>query len=259
MKSLCLFIDESGDANPKVTKSKVYILAGCMTDDYGRTKLKVEADQIKFKFWSRTDIVFHSREIGRKEGDFKILKDAKIYTEFKKDIFNFLQNNSYQTFFVLVDKQKATKSNWNNRKAYEETARIMVRNFILALIAQGNVKGRLVIESATSLKDFYFHKAASYFLSHGISDLNISFKDVQNVLTEISFVTKKNHDIEEQISDLLAYGARLKFEGKKESTMNEYEKKIVKIMKAKAFKMDPNTGARKKKYYSSIDSFKIMP
>lgn len=259
MRTLCLFIDESGDANPKVAHSEVYILAGCMTDDYGRDRLKIEADQIKFKFWSRTNIIFHSREVGRKEGDFKVLKDQRIYNEFKKDLFNFLNKNSYQMLFVLTDKKKALTKNWNDRKVFEETASIMVRNFILSLIAQGNVRGRLVIESATSLKDFYFHKAASYFLSHGMPELNITFNQVQEVLTEISFVTKKNHDIEEQISDLLAYAAKLKFLGRKQTAMNEYEKRVVKTMSVKMFKMDPNTGARKKKYYSEIDSFKVVP
>lgn len=259
MRTLCLFIDESGDANPKVSRSEVYILAGCMTDDYGRDRLKIESDQIKFKFWSRTDIILHSREVGRKEGDFKILKDVKTYTEFKKDLFNFLNKSSYQLFFVLVDKKKAFSQNWNDRKVYEETSRIIIRNFILSLIAQGNAKGRLVIEAATSLKDFYFHKAASYFLSAGIPELNITFNQVQEVLTEISFVTKKNHDIEEQISDLLAYAAKLKFLGRKQVAMNEYEKRVVKTISAKMFKMDPNTGVKKKKYYSEIDSFKIVP
>ena len=93
MKTLSLFIDESGDVNPKVSRSEVYILAGCMTDEYSRERLKIEADQIKFKLWSRTDIIFHSREVGRKEGDFKILKDPKMYKEFKKDLFNFLNKN----------------------------------------------------------------------------------------------------------------------------------------------------------------------
>lgn len=259
MRNLCLFIDESGAANPKVSQSEVYILAGCMTDDYGRNRLKIEADQIKFKFWSRTDIIFHSREIGRKEGDFKVLKDAKTYTEFKKDLFNFLNKNAYQMFFVMVDKKKALSQNWNDRKVYEETARTIVRNFTLSLIAQGNAKGRLVVESATSLKDFYFHKAASYFLSNGMPELHIIFREIQEVLTEISFVTKKNYDIEEQISDLLAYGAKLKFLGKKQASMNEYERKLVKVMGAKVFKMDPRTGIRKKKYYSEINSFKIVP
>jgi len=100
MRTLCLFIDESGDANPRVPHSEVYILAGCMTDEYGRGRLKIEADQIKFKFWSKTEIVLHSREIGRKEGDFKIFKDRKVFDEFQKDLFNFLAKNNFQMFFL---------------------------------------------------------------------------------------------------------------------------------------------------------------
>ncbi|MDP3954799.1 MAG: DUF3800 domain-containing protein [bacterium] len=259
MRNLCLFLDESGIANPKVTNSEAYILAGCMVDDYARDKLKIETDQIKFKYWSKTNIIFHSKEIGRKEGVFKIFKDRKTFDAFQQDLFNFLSNNSFQMFFVLIDKQKALKRNWNDKKVYTETSVIMVKNFILSLLAQDNAKGRLVVESASAEKDFYFHKAAGHFLSNGISQLSVSFSQVQDVLTEISFVTKKNHDIEEQISDLLAYAAKLRFKKKKTTAMNNYEKGVTKILNSKIFKMNPNTGTRKKKYYSEIDSFKVIP
>ncbi len=162
-------------------------------------------------------------------------------------------------FFVLIDKQRALKKNWNDKKVYTETSVIMVKNFILSLLAQDNVKGRLVVESASAEKDFYFHKAAGHFLSNGIPQLSVSFSQVQDVLTEISFVTKKNHDIEEQISDLLAYAAKLKFKKKKITDKSMYEKMITKILNSKIFKMAPNTGVKKKKYYSEIDSFKEIP
>lgn len=259
MKNLCLFIDESGIVNPKVINSEAYILSGCMVDDYSRKKLKIEADQIKFKYWNKTSIVFHSKEIGRKEGVFKIFKDRKIFDAFQQDLFNFLSKNSFQIFFVLIDKKKTLKQNWNDKKIYSETSIIMVENFILSLLAQENVRGRLMVESASAEKDFYFHKAVGHFLSNGMPQLKVSVKQAQDVLTEISFVTKKNHDIEEQISDLLAYAAKLKFKGRKTNGMNNYEKGITKILNSHLFKMNPNTGEKKKKYYSQIDSFKIIP
>ena len=40
-----------GDANPKVSTSPVYILAGCMIDDAQREKLKIEIDQVKYKLY----------------------------------------------------------------------------------------------------------------------------------------------------------------------------------------------------------------
>lgn len=258
MKLLNLFVDESGSDNPKKGHSKCYIVCGCLVSDYKRDELKIHADQIKFKYWGRTDIVFHSREIGRKEGDFSILKDKKTYQDFQNDLFNFLSLAGIQLLVILVDHQKANKKNWNSQKVYKETANILIKNFILSLLAIGDTRGKLIVESATSEKDFVFHKSAGYFLSNGIKEMNISYKDVQNVLTEVSFVSKKNYDIEEQIADLLAFGAKLKFT-KKTKPLSIYEQRILKIMEHKIFRMHPDTGAKKKKYYSLIEGFKILP
>lgn len=258
MKLLNLFVDESGLPNPKAVKTGVYILCGCMINEQNREKVKIIADQIKFKFWNRTNIVFHSREIWRKEGDFSILRDSKTNKEFHKHLFSLLLFGSYQVFAVVVDHRKAVKQNWNAKKVFKETANAVVRDFILSLLATGG-RGRLVIESATSEKDFSFHRIAGYYLANGFKELKISYKQVQNVLTEISFVTKKNFDIEEQIADLLAYGAKLKYRKSKISTLSLYDKRILRIFNQKLFQINPNTGGRKKRFYSKIESFKILP
>jgi len=237
--------------------SGVYILSGCVIDNGARQNLKILSDQIKYKFWERTDIVFHSREIGRKEGDFAILKDNAIRKSFEKNLFRILNFGGYRMFFVLVDLVEAKKQNWKEEKIYQETTRIMVENFILSLLASGNCRGRIVVESATSKKDFYFHDSANYFLSGGIPKLGANYEDIQKVLTELSFVTKKNHDIEEQIADLLAYGARLKFE--KSKSKDSYIKNIIGVVNTKLFTISPGTGAKKTKFYSKIDGFKILP
>lgn len=259
MRNLCLFIDESGNANPKSLSSTSYILAGCIIGESSRNKLKIEADQIKFKYWDKTDIVFHSREIGRKEGDFKIFQDENLYKNFQKDLFQLLTFNNYQMLFVVVDKVKAKLVNWNDHKVYQETSNTIIKNYILTLLAQRGVKGRLVIESATAEKDFYYHKAATVFLSMGIKELDVEYKQIQQLLTEVAFVTKRNFDIEEQVSDLLAYAAKVKFEKKKSSAMTTYEKQMIKILNSKLFKMDPATGEQKRKFYSEINSFQILP
>jgi hypothetical protein len=92
-----------------------------------------------------------------------------------------------------------------------------------------------------------------------LPELKITYSDVQEVLTEISFVTKKNFDIEEQIADLLAYGAKLKFSNKPTKVLSDYDKGILKIINQKLFWVHPKTGERKKKFYSQIASFKILP
>ena len=257
MKLNNLFIDELGSASPKAKNSKLYILSGIMVTHNSREDLKIKADQIKFKYWGKTDIVFHSREISRAESDFQILKNLNTKSDFEKDLFKFLNNGIYDLFAVIIDKHKMPK-NWIETTIYKKTADCLIRNFLLALLAQTNIKGRLVVESATSEKDFYYHRTASHFLSRGIEKLGIKYTEIQNVLTEISFVTKKNQDIEEQIADLLAYGIKLKYEKRKLSTLSTYEKKIIRTVENKLFKVDPNTGAKKKKYYSEVESYKII-
>ncbi len=258
MKLQNLFIDESGFANPKANKNGCYILCGCLINDDNRELLKVKSDQIKFKFWEKTDIVFHSREIGRQMGDFSILKDKEIDKNFKKLLFDFLNKGSYQIFTVIVDNKKATKKNWNSQKVYKETANIMIKNFILALLAT-NSRGRLVIESASTERDFIYHKTAGFYLSAGISDIGISYEKVQEHLTEISFVTKKNFDIEEQIADLLAYGAKVKFLDKPNEDLSYYDKNILNVFNHKLFAVHPQTGDKKKKFYTKIESYKVLP
>ena len=223
-----------------------------------RKQLKIKADQIKFKYWDKTSIIFHSREIGRKEGDFHILKDNKINKDFSRDLIRFLHQGNFQLFGVLVDKTKMPK-NWNEKTFYKKTSEIIIRNFIFALLAQPNCRGRLIVESATAQKDFYYHKAAGCFLSNGFRELGVDYKQVQNVLTEVSFVTKKNFDVEEQLADILAYGLRLKYEKSTKNSLSEYEKKLIEVVNKKLFNICPNTGKKKKKLYSQIESFKVLP
>lgn len=255
-----LFIDELGTAGLKDTQSKLYILAGCSINEQERDQLKIRADQIKFKYWGRTDIVFHSREIGRKENDFEILKNHKTKNDFFKDIEDLLSETGFKLFFVIVDKEKAREQNWNSNKIYQETSNIIVKNFLLVLLSQ-NSTGKIIIESATAEKDFYFYKATGFFLANGLKDLHVDYREVQKTLTSISFVTKNNFDIEEQISDLFAYAAKCQFyiRSKRKTHLGEYEKIMISLLRKKIYKIPQNAKSGKKKFLDAIDPFVIIP
>ncbi len=229
-----------------------------MVSAKSKEQLKIKADQIKFKYWGKTNAIFHSREIGRKSGEFDILKKEETDKSFTKDLIRFLHQGDFQLFSVLVDKTKMPK-NWNEKTIYKKTTDLIIRNFIFALLAKKSCRGRLIVESATAEKDFYYHKAVGHYLARGFSKLNINYKEVQEVLTEISFVTKKNFDIEEQIADILAYGLKIKYEKKSKDQATEYEQKLIQVINKKLFNIHPKTGNKKKKLYSQIESFKIIP
>jgi len=251
-----LFIDESGTASLKDKGSVLYILAGCSIEEGDRNEVKIKADQIKYKYWGRTDIIFHSREIGRRQNNFKIFKDKKLYDNFLKDIKGFLLDAKFKMFFIILDKKKLRKLSWNQVKIYKETSKLMIHNFLLALLAIDS-RGKIIVESATSEKDFHFHRALGIFLSEGIKNPKIDFSLVQEKITSISFVSKKNHDIEEQIADLLAYGAKCKY--LKNKLNRKYESLVVNILERKIFKIPKNANVGKMQYLKEINPFYVIP
>ena len=221
-KYLNLFIDELGSPSPQAKSQSIYILCGILLSEYTRQSLEIISNQIKFKYWNRTDVVFHSRDIGRKQGNFSILNDKKLSGNFEKDLLQFLMHGQYSLFSVVVDKRKIPK-NWNEITIYKRTSREIIKNFIFALLAQ-RTKGKLTIESATAEKDFYYHKSAGYFLSNGFPE----------------------------------YGIRLKYE-KKKTTASKYGQRLIKIVEDKLFKVNPQTGTKKMKFYSKIKSYITIP
>ena len=185
-----LYIDELGTPSPKDITSEMYILSGCSVNKKDCEDLKIRADQIKFKYWGRTDIVFHSREIGRKENDFAIFKDSKTFKDFSSDLYEFLLHSRIKMFFIIVDKAKARAAGWDDIKIYKDTTSFLIRNFLLILLT-GDSRGEIVIESSYASKDVYLLDSLNFFLGAGIPKLGVDYNKVQDTLTSVSFVTKK--------------------------------------------------------------------
>lgn len=252
-----LFIDELGSANQK-HPSELYILSGCSVEKEERKKIKIFADKIKFKYWGHTDIVFHSREIWRKEGNFLIFKNDKDkYNNFLNDLELLLTESNFKMFFCVVDKKKTSKLGWDETKIHKETTHSIIKNFLLISLSNDS-RGEIIIESATAEKDFFFHRSLGVFLSKGLTTPKTNFKEVQDTITSISFVSKKNNDIEEQIADLLAYGAKCKYL-KKKIKANSYEEMILAILKNKIYKKPRGAKKSKEKFLKEINSFYKLP
>lgn len=255
-----LFIDESGTANPKDSMSEVYILSGCSVSKVECINIKNWADQIKFKYWGRTNIIFHSREISRREGDFSILKNEEKYNEFIQDLAKFLELSEFRTLYIIVDKQRARQAGWNDKKIYKDTTIYLVKNFLLTLL-NDNLCGEMIIESASAEKDKYLLDAFAYFLGAGISELKINQHTIQDTITSVSFVTKKNNDIEEQIADLFGYAAKISYFKQKRVPFKEglYEKMITNLLDKKMFVVPNNHNLSKNKLLSYVNPFLVLP
>lgn len=263
LQNLLLFIDESGNCDLHNKQSNYYILCGCCVPENKKDQLKTYADQIKFKYWGRTNIVFHSRDLHTNRKDFAIFRNNLLQkNEFLQDLFIFLKQSPIILLIILIDKKLANKKGWNKIKILKETSHYLVYHFIALLFSNPVFKGKIVIESATAEKDRYFLNSFSYFLSPGFTELDGDLTKVRKVLTSISFVTKNNLDIETQIADLFAYGARCKFEKEKNNkgfVKNSYEAKMMTILEQKLFKPPYSAKENKMRFYKKIKPFLVLP
>lgn len=261
-KEFKLFIDETGSSFPSTNVGLPYVLLGCVIAQEYRMDLKNHADQIKFKYWGRTDIVFHSNEIGKNIGEFSIFANNQpLRDEFIKDLLNFLRRSPVLVNAVIVNKE-AISSTWKESTIVSKTAKALFYNFIALLFTKDKANGRVVIESATSSKDKEYLNAFAFFLSPNCPMLDQDFSQVRDVVTSISFVTKQNHDVEEQVADLFSYAARCKYlkENKGASIISgSYEDKLLSIFETKLFRAPTNAGPDKMRFYQKINPFAIIP
>ncbi|OGM92917.1 hypothetical protein A2333_01960 [Candidatus Wolfebacteria bacterium RIFOXYB2_FULL_49_7] len=242
-----LYLDETGtpSLNGFNPGFPYFILSGFIVDEAQANNIKIKADQVKFKYWGRTNIVLHSREIGRRENDFALLKDPSVEKNFHKDLSQLLILNGGRSVLVVVNKDKAKNLGWKADDIYRNTSKEMLR-FFIEVLHHKNDKGQIIIESAGTQKDVAFYKEYIYFLSNGIQSLGIDHHKMKKILTSISFVSKNNQDIETQIADLLAYPAGyscLVTDGTKAIVPNSYEDNLCKILSAKILRFkDRKTG-----------------
>jgi len=232
-----LYLDETGIPNPKSGSGyfPYFILSGVLVNSFQAEFLKIRADQVKFKYWGRTNIVFHSREIGKRENDFSILKNPNIESEFHGDLVNLLTRNDVKIVIVAVNKKFAVGVGWNEKAIYESAADEIIK-FFIEFLKKKQSRGQIIIESAGTVKDIAFLKKYSYYLSNGFRDLGLTHIDIKDVLTAISFVSKRNFDIETQIADLLAYPAGyqcMREDGLREIIPGSYEDKMYGVLQNK--------------------------
>lgn len=261
MKLYHLYIDELGSPNPS-SRHDYFILSTCSVPDKTRELLEQRAGQIRFKYWggNGNNVIFHSYHIGRKSGAFAIFRqDPAKYREFQNDILGLLRAYPITVFINLTDNAVAYARNWDANAVLKESTAHAIESFVMFLVGS-HKQGKICIESATDAQNTFFLKAFTTYLAPGAIP-NVNFRSVQESLTSLSVVTKKNHDIENQIADLFAYAAKCKYErdelGRSFPTTS-YESKIITILERKLYKVPSHAPSVKKRILNRIEPFKIL-
>jgi hypothetical protein len=109
------FIDETGD--PYIHKDRVRyvdptvfpvltVSALVVSTTVYKEVLRPAIDDIKMRFWGTRDVHFHSNEIRRKDGIFKVLIDPLKYEEFKELMVAALEKSSVTLISSSINKMK---------------------------------------------------------------------------------------------------------------------------------------------------------
>lgn len=215
-----LSIDESGKASFEHV-SKLFILSAVLIKESFKTNLDVKIKKLKKKFFKDEELVFHSRDMSRKKGQFSLLRDSKNEILFWSEFISILNSDEISFIFVITDKQRAKKLGWQPKtilkRSYLRLAQLFLTN-----LTKDQSKGKIVAESDPS-QDLFLMEAHA-----GLQSLNHSYR---NSVTSISFVKKTNLDPDVQIADALAPIAGMIFSNEK--SKSRIEKIKVKLIERK--------------------------
>lgn len=262
-KQYKLFIDESGHPH-KNDHSKHFVLVGIIIQDGHQEALKIKADQLRFKYWDRTNVVLHSEEIGKRRGEFAIFKNNPLLGD--KFERQFLQLLSTAPIFVtasVVDKARAFRVGWREDTILNRSNEAVLLDYLAFLYAQDRAHGRIVYESSTAQRDSLYLSAFYRLASPNWQRVNPDFSGVREILTSVTFANKLNDDTEIQLADIFSYAAICKYHQDNQLVKfekNSYESKLITIFEKKLLtKPASMTNPVKKKYYQKVAGITSLP
>lgn len=158
--------------------------------------------RLKKKFFNDEEIVFHARDMARRKGPFVVLRDAKKEAQFWSD-FVFVANDPEIVFlFVVTDKKKAQKQNWQPQTILRRSYLKLLTNFVKHLKAT-DCRGKIIVESEPS-QDAYLIYAHNRLQSENADNNTTGNNEYRKRVTSLSLVNKTNLDIDVQLADIMA-------------------------------------------------------
>lgn len=258
MEKYNIFMDESGWADPtSYIKSPYFAVCGLVINDKYRNKLSIDISTLKIKYFKDKNYILHSVSLKR---DLRIKKHSLI--DFSKDLNRVLSKYPFFLLCTLTNKELALKRHWDKGNIFKSTYNTLIGNLVKFLIAK-DYSGSIYTEACSVEQDITIYKAMITLIANGISRLGITPKDVRSHLTSVSFVTKDNNDIEEQLVDLFGHSIKNKYMISKNildvTSLDPLDRVLLMILNKKLFQGINVSNVKKKRLYESINSFKILP
>lgn len=200
-----MFLDESGDHNlAKIDASyPMFVLAGCIFDfDYYLQEAEKKVNELKIKYFGKTNIILRSYDIRKQKGDFACLVDKKKREAFYEAIDILVGNLNFTVIAAAINKTKLKGQYGHPTNPYHLCLQFILERAVMYL-GRSNGKIMFRIESRETHNDQKLSEVYEHFRT---TDHSLFKKDeIQSKLTDLSFNQKTQNIAGMQIADLVAY------------------------------------------------------
>lgn len=198
MGEYILFLDET---NP-TTVSPYFCLAGFVIERKEYENILIPKINDCKKILGNPHIVFHYTDMKKSTGEFKMLNDGKLRSQFWNKLQNVLQTSKIYTMGTYLDKVFYTGNFPKDgcKDAYLLAMQKIVSNYVYFLFKHKS-RGSIMCESR-NLKEDMLTQRSYYNIANNGTDIFTSDM-VKKHLTTISFNIKKDNCIGLQVADMI--------------------------------------------------------
>lgn len=203
-----LFIDESGDLGlSNIDPSfPIFTLCGIMFSEQSYEAFRLALNELKLKYWDDAGTVFHSRDIRKCEGPFKIPFNQQVKESFYIDFNKVVQEQDYAIMTSSIDKAAYIKKyGLLSDDVYEISLSFMMERavYYLEKVKDESIELGIILERRGKKEDKKLEEYFQKLVSRGT--YYVSKNRMAKYKIRILFKHKKENINGLQIADLIAY------------------------------------------------------
>ncbi len=202
-----VFLDETGDHGlvHVDVNFPIFLLCGCLFSEQAIFDLQNKMDAIKIKYWKTKDVIFHSRDIRKCEGPFRIFFDLGIKEAFYSDLDLVMKNADFTVIAAAIDKEQHIKRYGRlAHDPYDVSLSFIMERLVFCLDEQDpTASAKLIFEKRGYKEDAQLTAHFNSIRDRGTHYI-VSGR-MQSRVTGCEFIAKKENDIGLQCADLCAY------------------------------------------------------
>ena len=206
-KFCLLFLDESGHHGLKKINQEfpIFLLACCIfEEDYYKNIFTAKVEELKIKHFSDPNIILHSRDIRKWQGQFKCLGDINKRTAFYSDLDRLMKTSKFTIISSAINKNKLIQQYGPRAdNPYNMSLSFILERSVFYTDNIGCDTIGIEAESRGKREDSQLFTQYQLILSNGTN--YITSKRFKNKIKTFKFVNKSENNIGTQIADIIAY------------------------------------------------------